>query len=744
MRYQIILSCLLAAHWSFDAQASRSESEANSTVEGVSLRCTNTVSTKDDPPREICVEQVVEEVGDNTDPSLANPLPLNEQMVGQLYGTRDYDWFYLDASSTYSQEHPITPVYFGCDQELGHYYESLTPIDAQVLKDSVAFRVNYYYAPPGGTTNTAKLQSSYLVYPVSCKYGTAETIGHMRFQMNTEKPGRYYVRVWGNLISNNAKLEETISIDLETTVKRVTLFDQIVTPTADYGLWVYTNHLPGTQEPNDGKLEAYPLVSGTPVTGQLSTMYDQDWFYIDNDPAVNFSKKIAFNFTCTAQSGVYILSVYDSLGVLQASYQVPVEQCGQTNGFSFSINANTTSSTARYYFVVAPPTYTDTTSFSHDDYTVTAVADSPVAVEKTVDLSATVSASPASVKIGSNVTVTITTTNNGSNTATNVHASLSLPQGLEFSSGSGCVPLSSGTSVDCSLGNLVSGDTASRYLVLIPTELGEKKLTVLASSNQSDPNPANNKATAATTVTSGTVDLQLSLSADPADQVVSGKELVYKAVVVNKSPLTKATNTKVTFTLPSNVQLLATDSTCAGSNATVVCDLGTLAFQGGTALRFVHVSPTAAGTSIASASATAVEADANPADNQATLTTTVLPQTTASVTTTPAANETATPAITPAVEVLSPNGGETWQARNRATIQWNLSDSLSHRKVNIRLSTDGGASWKTLKSNAKNTGSWSWKVGRAYVTDRALLKVCAAKVSPALCDASDGEFSIAR
>lgn len=743
MRYQIILSCLLATQWSFNAQASRSESEANSTVTGTDIQCINTVSTTDNPPKEICVEQVVVEAGDNSDPSLANPLPLNDQMVGQLHGPRDYDWFYLDATSDYSQEHPVTPVYFGCDQQLGHYYESWTPIDDKVLTDSIAFRVNYYYAPTGGTAANAVLQSSYLVYPVSCKYGTAETIGHMRFQMNTEKPGRYYVRVWGNLIANNLKLEETIPIDLEKTVKRVTFFDQIVTPTADYGLWVYTDHLPGVQEPNDGKVEAYPLVSGTSVTGQLATMWDTDWFYIENDPAVNFSKKIAFNFACTARSGVYILSAYDSLGVLQASYQVPVEQCGRTNGFSFSINANNNSATTRYYFVVAPPTYTDTASFSNDDYTVAAVTDSPVAVEKTVDLSATVTASPASVKIGSNVTVTITITNNGSNTATNVHASLSLPQGLEFSSGSGCVPLSSGTSVDCSLGNLVSGDTASRYLVLLPTELGEKRLTVLASANQSDPNPANNQATATATVTSGTVDLQLSLSADP-EQVVSGKELVYKAVVVNKSPLTKATNTKLTFSLPNNVQLLATDLTCAGSNATVVCDLGTLAFQGGTALRFVHVSPTAAGTLTASASVTSAEAETNPADNQAALATTVLPQTTASVTATPAANETATPAVAPAVTVLSPNGGETWKVKDKATIQWKLSDSLANRKVTISLSRNGGASWKTLKSNARNTGSWSWKVGKANVTDQALLRVCVAKASPAPCDVSDGEFTIAR
>jgi hypothetical protein len=106
-------------------------------------------------------------------------------------------------------------------------------------------------------------------------------------------------------------------------------------------------------------------------------MYDQDWFYIDNDINVNTSKKIPFYFTCTAQTGVYNITAYNHLAVQQASYQVSASQCSKASGFSFTLNAPVS---ARYYFVVSPPTYSDTGTFNQADYTVLAIAspNSPV------------------------------------------------------------------------------------------------------------------------------------------------------------------------------------------------------------------------------------------------------------------------------------------------------------------------------------------------------------------------------
>lgn len=157
---------------------------------------------------------------------------------------------------------------------------------------------------------------------------------------------------------------------MEVRVKR--FIDQVVVHTADYGLRLYTAKIGGELEPNDGMVEAYPLTSGTSVTAQLSSMYDQDWFSIDNDITRNSTKKISFYFNCKGQIGtVYILSAYDALGVLQSNYEVKAEQCNGPGGYSFTIDAPVT---ARYYFVVSSPTYTNTNQFTQSDYSVLAVA----------------------------------------------------------------------------------------------------------------------------------------------------------------------------------------------------------------------------------------------------------------------------------------------------------------------------------------------------------------------------------
>jgi hypothetical protein len=358
MRYQSSLAFTLAFLWSPFAYCSVSEVEPNSAVAGVRLVCDQLASDNVTCSRGSTIE--IDNTGQpnpaaNDDPTYATTLPLNDEIVGQLSGTRDYDWFYVDIPDS---SRPVTPVYFGCDQKQGFYQETApgSTLTLDPVKD-ITYQVNYYYQNPSNPSAGAKLQSSYVVGPDSCKMGTAETIGHMRFQMNTQRPGRYYVRIFGRYIG--AKDKDNVT------------YDEIVAPTGDYSLRVYTDRVTGEQEPNDGSVEAYPLVSGMTTSGQLSTMYDQDWFAIDNDVAVNTSKKIPFYFTCNSQTGTYNVSAYDYLGVLQANYQVTASQCSKASGFSFSLNAPIT---ARYYFVISPPTYTDTAQFTQSDYTVLAIA----------------------------------------------------------------------------------------------------------------------------------------------------------------------------------------------------------------------------------------------------------------------------------------------------------------------------------------------------------------------------------
>ncbi|MGZ8243209.1 hypothetical protein, partial [Methylomagnum sp.] len=302
------------------------------------------------------------------DPSLATPFSLTDEMVGQLHDTRDYDWFYVDVADS---NHPVTPIYFGCDKKLGFYYEGPTEFKVDDINKDVYWQLEYYFDSDPKTPGGVERQSSYVVYAEACKRGLAETKGPMRFQMNTQRPGRYYVRVWGRLIATPVIVEDKIEINGEEKTRK-TYYDEIVVPTADYSLRLYTARVGGELEPNDGMVEAYSLSSGVTVPAQLSSMYDQDWFFIDNDITKNTTKKLPFYFNCKGQTGkTYILSAYDYLGVLQSNYEVKAEQCNGSGGFSFTIDAPISN---RYYFEVSSPTYTESDQFTQADYSVLVIA----------------------------------------------------------------------------------------------------------------------------------------------------------------------------------------------------------------------------------------------------------------------------------------------------------------------------------------------------------------------------------
>lgn len=368
MRYYPLLALPILLSWNTYSQGSVNESEPNSTVTGSAIWQSSDplyrqVRETDSPPdAPVHFNDIA-----NLDPSRANAFSLTDETVGQLSSPRDYDWFYVDIPDS---TRPVTPVYFGCDKKLGYYYESLTPLTIDTSKD-INWQIEYYYDNDPSTPGDAQRQSSYVVYPEACKRGLAETKGPMRFQMNTQRPGRYYVRVWGHLIAGGVEFTDSIEIGGQPKTRK-TYYDKIVNPTADYSLRLYTAKVGGELEPNDGMVEAYTLTSGVTVPAQLSSMYDQDWFYIDNDTSKNTTKKLPFYFNCKGQTGkTYILSAFDYLGVLQSNYEVKAEQCNGSAGFSFTIDAPISN---RYYFEVSSPTYTETSEFTQADYSVLVIA----------------------------------------------------------------------------------------------------------------------------------------------------------------------------------------------------------------------------------------------------------------------------------------------------------------------------------------------------------------------------------
>jgi hypothetical protein len=94
----------------------------------------------------------------------------------------------------------------------------------------------------------------------------------------------------------------------------------------------------------------------------------------------------------------------------------------------------------------------------------------------------------------------------------------------------------------------------------------------------------------------------------------------------------------------------------------------------------------------------------------------------------------------PTIKISSPNGGETLKIGTKKTITWKTSSDLAGR-VRIDLSTDGGATWKTIIPSTKDDGSEAWKV-TGPPTNQAMIKVMS-HLNPDVYDISDANFTIA-
>lgn len=242
------------------------------------------------------------------------------------------------------------------------------------------------------------------------------------------------------------------------------------------------------------------------------------------------------------------------------------------------------------------------------------------------DLSLTLTDAPDPVTVGSTLTYTLTVVNNGADTAVAVNVSDTLPANVAFSSATASQgACAGGASVSCDLGDLASGATATIQIAVLPTTAGILSNTASASSLSTELNPADNSATATTTVStptggSGSVDLAVSLVDEP-DPVMAGGELVYIAKVSNKSAVA-AGGVVLTMKLPAGVSLPeVSGATCTGTG-TLTCNLGTLKAKGSKEVEFMVVTQ-APGTLKGSASVAGASTDPKPANNSAKATTTV-------------------------------------------------------------------------------------------------------------------------
>jgi len=256
------------------------------------------------------------------------------------------------------------------------------------------------------------------------------------------------------------------------------------------------------------------------------------------------------------------------------------------------------------------------------------------------DLSVKISA-PASGAVGTPLSFTMIVSNAGPSTSKGVLLSQTLPSDAILSS----VALSQGaysTNVgngllNCSLGNLSPGSSASVIVTIIPvTATSPTNFTSIASVGavSKDNNLDNNQASASVLIENAKADLSVSLTDSP-DPVLAGGVLTYTITVQNAGP-NNATNVVITNYLPSTVDNFAftRDGNALqyslASNAFIL-NLGVIA-SNQSAVVVATCAPRQAGLISATAIVGSDQADPNLLNNLMTVTTTVGPAADISVT----------------------------------------------------------------------------------------------------------------
>jgi hypothetical protein len=95
----------------------------------------------------------------------------------------------------------------------------------------------------------------------------------------------------------------------------------------------------------------------------------------------------------------------------------------------------------------------------------------------------------------------------------------------------------------------------------------------------------------------------------------------------------------------------------------------------------------------------------------------------------------------PRIQVIAPNGGESWGVGTDQKIAW-LSENFDQTKANVKIeySTNSGGSWVTVQSSIPDTGSFLWPVP-ATPSEHCRIRVSDA-VDATPYDISDADFSI--
>ncbi|MCB1605903.1 MAG: DUF11 domain-containing protein [Xanthomonadales bacterium] len=237
------------------------------------------------------------------------------------------------------------------------------------------------------------------------------------------------------------------------------------------------------------------------------------------------------------------------------------------------------------------------------------------------DISITLTDTPDPVTAGTNMSYTATVTNGGLSDATDVGFSLPLAAGTSFvsvtpSAGGVC---NAASPVVCTWAGITApaGSHSATIVVLVdPATVGVISATATASSVSTDPNAANDTATAMTAV--GTAaDLSLVKTVTAPSPLLLGDNITYTLAAANAGP-SDATDAVVFDNLPANLTYVS--NTCGASFAapTVTWNIGSLV-AGGSASCDIVATVTDVGAIDNSATISSSAADSTPNNNTGTV-----------------------------------------------------------------------------------------------------------------------------
>ena len=256
-------------------------------------------------------------------------------------------------------------------------------------------------------------------------------------------------------------------------------------------------------------------------------------------------------------------------------------------------------------------TITDTatvTSQETDPHPSSESATIVTSVEQAADVSIGMSAAPEPVLQGGDLTYTITVADLGPSTASNVRVTLPIAAGASYvsaSSSTGSISFANGQ-VSASLGNLaVNNSPVTLTIVLQAETAGQLSETATVSSDDIDPNVANNQVTTTSDVEPA-ADLAVTISAS-APAAAATIDLVYTVTVTNNGPADDP-NVMLSDTLPAAADLISVSAdgglVPTVQNGVVSLSVGLLP-AGSSETLTIEVDPTGPAGSLLTDSATA-------------------------------------------------------------------------------------------------------------------------------------------